>query len=599
MDFFFNINLNKIYYYSLNKIYFPKFTHTLITKKAVFMTVIIATKTKQKHFKKNYIKIGSSANNDLSYDIGSDYLITLQYSDEKKAFILSSVVNQNVFTIGGKPLPKRGLIKTGVKISVTNSDDFFDIKIIEDDEKLPEITEKTYSAAEKEGINLSVTGKVTINTPQFAIHNTSTQDNINEATNELKTIIEEDTTAHKTPSEQNKLNIEKARTTVIKEVGFIVNDLKKRLQINSLTSKILHFAMLMISFVTAFGVANFLTGLKIEQVSNYINLPMNIKITLLFTGVIYGMCLILKQGVYHWYENNVRPNNTAKITQPLMLTVSVLCFSAFYIINLLYYAQINPVFGVLISLFFVGLNAVLAAANGYFKFTLHLISYELDKYEYREDFEAIMTDYRFWIEQFINKISKGKIEKIKDRLFSLQIKSVGELLLGILTAPFLAYGVSNTLATCFPEAAGWIRVSGLRFSPIFLILASFMIVFAFFAFVNAFLAIRKTQASDIIKQDGFSNYLTHGVEVFGIQAVQNLATEKSRSLKIALAIVFIEFTMNTSYFFTEIGGDLQGILLSIIAALVPTALLIAETYMLSQTKFDIYACESVLDKREG
>ena len=52
--------------------------------------------------------------------------------------------------------------------------------------------------------------------------------------------------------------------------------------------------------------------------------------------------------------------------------------------------------------------------------------------------------------------------------------------------------------------------------------------------------------------------------------------------------------MNTSYFFTEIGGDLQGILLSIIAALVPTALLIAETFMLSGTQFEKYACEELL-----
>ena len=73
-------------------------------------------------------------------------------------------------------------------------------------------------------------------------------------------------------------------------------------------------------------------------------------------------------------------------------------------------------------------------------------------------------------------------------------------------------------------------------------------------------------------------------------------SEKVRSLVIGCAIIMIEFTMNTSYFFTEIGGDLQGIFLSVVAALVPTALLIAETYMLSQTKFDIYACEEVIAK---
>ena len=88
------------------------------------------------------------------------------------------------------------------------------------------------------------------------------------------------------------------------------------------------------------------------------------------------------------------------------------------------------------------------------------------------------------------------------------------------------------------------------------------------------------------------------MDIYGVQGVQKLETEKKHSLRIAMAIVFIEFTMNTSYFFTEIGGDLQGVFLSLISATVPTALLIAETYMLSQTNFNIYACESLLDKRE-
>ena len=54
--------------------------------------------------------------------------------------------------------------------------------------------------------------------------------------------------------------------------------------------------------------------------------------------------------------------------------------------------------------------------------------------------------------------------------------------------------------------------------------------------------------------------------------------------------------MNISYFMQEIGADLGGIMLSCVAALVPTALLIAETYMLSQTKFETYASEEILSK---
>ena len=72
--------------------------------------------------------------------------------------------------------------------------------------------------------------------------------------------------------------------------------------------------------------------------------------------------------------------------------------------------------------------------------------------------------------------------------------------------------------------------------------------------------------------------------------------EARKSTAIGLAIIFIEFSMNVSYFSQEIGGDLGGLFLSIIAALVPTALLIAETYMLSQTKFDVWASEELIAK---
>jgi hypothetical protein len=45
-----------------------------------------------------------------------------------------------------------------------------------------------------------------------------------------------------------------------------------------------------------------------------------------------------------------------------------------------------------------------------------------------------------------------------------------------------------------------------------------------------------------------------------------------------------------------IGGDLQGMFLSAVAALVPTALLIAETFWLSNTNFEKFACEELLSK---
>ena len=172
------------------------------------------------------------------------------------------------------------------------------------------------------------------------------------------------------------------------------------------------------------------------------------------------------------------------------------------------------------------------------------------------------------------------------------------MIIGILTAPFLAYGVSNTLAMCFPEAAGWVRISGLRISPVFLVLATFMIIFAFLSFANGFFANKKIQASNILKQDGFSNFIQHGVEIYGLAGVLRLKTEARRLFSIGLTIIIIEFSMNVSYFMQEIGGDLSGLLLSLLAALVPTAILIAETYMLSTTKFEMFACSELLAKAD-
>ena len=121
-----------------------------------------------------------------------------------------------------------------------------------------------------------------------------------------------------------------------------------------------------------------------------------------------------------------------------------------------------------------------------------------------------------------------------------------------------------------------------------------MIIFAFFAFANAFTCVRKIQGSNVLKQDGFSDWTQHGVEIYGLAGVKRLNLDKARLFAIGISIIFIEFTMNISYFMTEIGGDVVGIIKSFLAALVPTALLLAETYMLSNTKFEISACSSLL-----
>ena len=54
--------------------------------------------------------------------------------------------------------------------------------------------------------------------------------------------------------------------------------------------------------------------------------------------------------------------------------------------------------------------------------------------------------------------------------------------------------------------------------------------------------------------------------------------------------------MNVSYFIGVMGGDVMGMVLSFIAASVPTAILIMETTMLGNTKFEIIVREELLEK---
>ncbi len=526
------------------------------------MTFTVITKNNEKTFAdKELVNISSRDGYDYKIDLGFDFMLTVEFSKETNRYILLNQFNCQEFLFKGQPLPQRLEIDKACKIMVKDSDEFISIKVMQGSTKIsPEnLTEEDLKDLYGEEVNASVRLKI----------------------------------------EKRKSELEEARVSITKQVAYSINDLRSKISMNSKAGIVMHITLFVASIVLAFGVANYLTGLSLKDAGSIIQMPVNMKIVLMYSLIIYGVGLITKQGVYLFLQNKLDEISlSGKAAEKIMIILSVLFYGAIYFINLLYYLAPGSMtfFAIFMSLFFTGTCVVLAAACGYFKSAKVELSKELSKYEYREDFEIVVKEYQNWIERYINNLSNSKIRNIKDKLFMLQLKSVGEICLGILTAPFLAYGVSNTLAMCFPEAAGWVRISGLRFSPVFLVLATFMIIFAFFAFVNAFFCNKKIQASNVLKNDGFSNYFKHGVEIYGLQGVKKLNTDMQRSFIIGLCIIFIEFSMNISYFMQEMGGDLGGMFLSSVAAMVPTALLIAETYMLSQTKFDIYACDELLAK---
>ena len=159
-----------------------------------------------------------------------------------------------------------------------------------------------------------------------------------------------------------------------------------------------------------------------------------------------------------------------------------------YCINLNYWKGVNSAGALFISLLFALSLTAASFGGGYFKFKATVAQDDLINCEYRPDLEMVIKKYRYYIERFVNNLSQNKLNNVRASMLNHQLMAVLEIMLGIVTAPVLAYGVSNTLAMCFPEAAGWMRISGLRLSPIFLTLATFLIIFAFFSFARFFIS---------------------------------------------------------------------------------------------------------------
>ena len=548
------------------------------------MTFSIITKYGEKVFSdKEVVNISSKDGCDYKLPLPFNFLLTVQYDKGLNRCTILNPFNNPNFLFKGAPMGAKIDVTNVCKIMVANSDEFIGIKVHQ---------QETAQPVQQQTVQPQPAPQPQVETVSSIAQQDFTKDDIQKlyGSENAETRIKID---------KNKADIEKERVAIIKQVAYKINDLKNKISMGSKSSIVLHIGLFFASLVCAFGLANYITGLPLKEAESIIKMPTNLRFVLLYTVVIFGIGLMFKQGVYLFFQNKLteKPNASAKVAESFMFYIPVILYIAVYFINVLYYIAPggNPFFAILISLFFVVVTATLAGGCGYFKSNNVENQMELEKYEYREDFEKVVKDYQRWIERFVNSLSTTKLKNIKEKLFGSQVKAFCEIILGIATAPLLAYGVSNTLAMCFPDAAGWMR-EPIRFSPIFLGLASMMIIFGFFMFTNAFLNVRKIQGSDVLKQDGFSNYQDHGVEIFGLEGTRKLKVDMRRSLCIGLAVVIIEFTMNVSYFSQTIGGDLRGMLLSMIAALVVTALLIAETYMLSQTRYGIWTIEELLSK---
>ena len=603
------------------------------------MPVTIATKNGEQTFDKPVVTIGTHPNCEVKVQCPVDFILIVELGRNGGFRVTNKTATPDIM-FKGQPMGNSLIVERGCKLMVNGTDDFVGIKLGAAAAPRPQAPQQPQNPQPQMqgrpqghrpqqpmpqqmqqgmmqnrqpqmrrpmpnggGMPMPPQGHPQRMPQQPQQHVTLTsiaQQDFNEE--DIRELYGEVNAATKIKLEKRKADIESRRVSILKEISFALEDAKKKISANGNAERFLGLALIFCPIIMASAVSDTLRNLLAENVRGFF--PLHMRLLAGYAVLLFVNSLILKQGIFLLFQDKGKEKSTvnkkAAAAKNFMLMLSAAIFLTVGGIIVSFYLNTDTPLdqgSTIISMVCLFALVLCAVVSGYFKSMLQEASVEYDKYESREDFKGVIQDYQQWIGLFINNLSSVKLRNIKNKQFTLKLKSVGEIALGIITSPFLAYAVSNTLGTCIPDAAGWIRISGLRISPVFLALATLMIIFAFFTLAQAFTISRRVNGSEVVKKDGFANYMHHGVDLFGTEAVKKLKSDAFRSFLIAGTVIFIEFTMNVSYFMQEIGGgEWGGILMSVIAAFVPTALLIAETFMLSHTQYEMHICDEIIDR---
>ena len=551
------------------------------------MKVTITSKNSEKVFNdSNVINIGTAQNCNYKLDLGFDLVVSLQKADNGKWQIYNTSKSDKVL-FRGQPIGNSIEIGSLCKLMIADTDEFIAIKITAAGTN-PKVVPGSLELANRKNAERikRVENKRTISMIE--------DEDLNEQ--DIEALYGTGIGAQaKIKIDRRKADIERRRALITKEIAYKANYLRNKLGQNELILAFLNFFIVFVPFAMAFILKDII---RLDS----LNGQLQNRILFLVAVAFIVISLILKLGQFLNLQNKNKRNvsQSTKTIQGLCMLSGfgifglILVFSVAELMSHIYQLPLLIPQMLIATSFLCIFLAIFAAIT---QNTIAEAGEELDGYESREDFQAVVKDYQQWITLYVNNVSKKKLKDIGNKIFNLEVKAGMEYVVGVITAPFLAYGVSQTLAECFPEAAGWIRLAeGFKFSPIFLALAVFMIVFAFHCFATSFATTKRLYASNVIKQDGFSDYNVHGVVLHGVESSKNLKKEAKKFFIIALCVVFIEITMNVSYFIGVMGGDVMGMILSFVGALLPTAILIMETTMLGNTKFEIIIREELLEK---
>lgn len=561
------------------------------------MPVIIATKNGETLFSdKNLITVGSHPNCDVLLKVPVKFVLSVEIIPTGGYKIMNRFSSPEVL-FRGQPMGSSLSVEKACKLMIAGTDEFIGIKT---------------PVSQEQPASQQVPAKAVVKSAQRPVRKAPAQPQVTMTAIAEQDFDEDDirelygdkiNASTKIKLDKRKADIEQRRVSIIKEIAFVLSDSKKKMAANGNAEKFLFLALIACPVIMSSAVSDTLAKMVMDTNVNTF-FPLHMRLLAGYAILLFVNALILKQGVFLHLQEKLKERNAQKtgaVAKTFMLLLSSVIFFVVGIVILVFYfdpttaLEQGQTIVSIISLFTLILCSI---CSGYFKSTANEAAIQYDKYENREDFKKVLQDYQQWIGLYINNLSSVKLKNLRDKQFAKSIKSWGEYILGIATAPFLAYGVSITLASCFPDAAGIITLaSGFKVSVVFLVLATVMICFAFFALTSYFVSIKQVNGADVIKNDGFNNYIQHGVDLFGTEAVKKIKSDGLKCLIIALSIIFIEFTMNVSYFMKENGSnEWSSIFLSIICALVPTALLVAETLLLSHTMYEIHTYDEILSR---
>ena len=547
------------------------------------MNITIASKSNEKVFDdKSVINIGTAPNCNFKLNLDFDLILSLQKKDNGKWQIINNFRSDKVL-FRGQPIGASLEIGSLCKLMIDGADEFVSIKITSGGAN-PKIVAGSLEFANRRNAEKN---KKTITMIE--------DEELNEQ--DIETLYGSGIGAQtKIKIDRKKADIETRRALITKEIAYKSNYLRMKLAQNELVLAFLNFFIAFVPFAIAYILKDIIR-------LNSLNGQLQNKILFLVAVAYIIVTLLLKQGQFLVLQSKgkTRISPSSVLIQRLSMLSSCGifgCIIVFSVAELTTHLYNLPLLIPQMLILCTFLCIFLGIFAGFTKNIISESGEELDSYQSREDFQAVVKDYQQWITLFVNNISKKKLKDIKEKIFNLQLKSYGEFALGVITAPFLAYAVSQTLGEIFPEAAGFIRLAGgaLKVSPIFLSLASLMIIFAFHSFATSFATTKRINSSNVIKQDGFSDYNVHGVTIHGVESSKTLKKESKKWLLIAIGVVIIEYTMNVTYFIGVMGGDILNMIVCALGAALPTAILIMETTMLGNTKYEIIVREELLEK---